>query len=198
MPLFGAIMSAKEERLPPQDLHLVLSYDVATGLLTWLPRCMATHGRMFPASTESTFKHFNSCYAGKTALNCTSAQGYKIGSIGAPFLAHRVIWAMVHGEWPSDQIDHINGVRTDNRVQNLRAVTRKENGKNCSPNKNGTSRFLGVSWSKDRKKWIACIMSDGKQTNIGAFSSEVDAAIARDAVAARLHGQYARLNFGGI
>ena len=77
------------------------------------------------------------------------------------YRAHRLAWLYMTGEFPPDDVDHINGVRNDNRWVNLRAATRGENMQNQrGPRSNSKSGLLGVSWSKQGKKWIAQIKVD--------------------------------------
>lgn len=94
---------------------------------------------------------------------------------------HRVVWLFVNGTFP-DQVDHINGVRTDNRIENLREVTVAENNKNKRIPKNNKSGFLGVSIAQDvngEKRWTARISINKKDTHIGTFKSLSDAVKAR-------------------
>lgn len=93
---------------------------------------------------------------------------------------HRVIWEMHNGDIPKGmQIDHLNHETLDNRIENLRLVTIKENTKNRSFNKNNNSGHIGVSWYKRYGKWNATIGISGKQKNLGYFSSMGDAIKAR-------------------
>lgn len=86
------------------------------------------------------------------------------------YFAHRVAWFIVFGRWPKEQIDHINGNRTDNRISNLREVSNKTNAQNHrTPNKNNTSGYLGVTWHNQMKKWAAGIMVDGRMKHLGLF-----------------------------
>lgn len=89
--------------------------------------------------------------------------------------AHRLIWLYIHGVWP-DVIDHINHDVLDNRIENLRSVSRMENQRNRSLNLNNKSGATGVCWSDTEKKWVAQIKTDGVIHRLGSFV-EKDAAI---------------------
>jgi hypothetical protein len=90
---------------------------------------------------------------------------------------------MVYGDEPQD-IDHINGNRRDNRIANLRAVDRRENMRNARLRSNNTSGIVGVTFSRDRKKWVAQI-NDGKVRSLGRFDKFEDAVEARKAAERR-------------
>jgi len=90
-----------------------------------------------------------------------------------------VLWALTYNEWPEFDIDHINGIRHDNRIENLRAVSRSENLKNVRLRDENTSGFTGVYWAADRNKWRAEICSDGVKIKIGSFSTLEEAVRAR-------------------
>ena len=105
--------------------------------------------------------------------------GYRRTKIdGTFYFVHRIIWLMTYGEWP-EQIDHINHIGDDNRVENLRNVTHRENHLNQSTQKNNTSGVMGVYWHAPGKKWVARINIDGVSTHIGYFDNIFDAACAR-------------------
>lgn len=95
------------------------------------------------------------------------------------FKAHRLAWLLHYGEWPSDGIDHINGVRDDNRIENLRVVSNSDNIKNSCISSANTSGVTGVSWNKVAKKWHVQIKSHGVSENIGLFKDKDDAIKAR-------------------
>ena len=93
------------------------------------------------------------------------------------------------------QADHQNHITLDNRRSNLRICTNQRNNMNRKANKNTTSRFKGVSWSKRDKKWYAFIHIAEKTKYLGGFVIEELAALAYDMVAIREHGEFAQLNF---
>lgn len=152
-------------------LRKLLRYEPETGKLFWLHRTN---------DIDCRFRQFNSQFAGKEALYGMSAShGYRAGSIFAKqYLAHRVIWALIHDEWPSF-IDHINGDRTDNRLKNLRTVTKSENAKNMAISKRNKSGTIGIYWAGHARKWRAEIMSGGKRRHLGYFTDIASASAAR-------------------
>ena len=78
-----------------------------------------------------------------------------------PYRAHRLIWMMHYGVWPVG-IDHINGIKWDNRLENLRVADASINGRNVPP-RNGKG-ISGVTYRKDRKQWVAQIAGDARRT----------------------------------
>lgn len=93
---------------------------------------------------------------------------------GKNYLAHRLAWWWITGEMP-EEIDHINQLKHDNRLLNLRPATRDVNGKNYPMKSNNKSGVNGVSWHKGRQKWQAYISVDGKRKYLGLFESLEDA-----------------------
>jgi hypothetical protein len=93
-------------------------------------------------------------------------------------------------------IDHINYNGLDNRKANLRLATRKQNSIHIIRTMNpGSSKYKGVSWREDRKKWAVKIMADGKTYNLGCYKDEIQAAKVYDRAAKIYHGEFAALNF---
>ena len=97
---------------------------------------------------------------------------------GRSYLLHRLAWFYVHGKWP-DNIDHINHDRTDNRLCNLRNVTRTENQRNQSKKTNNSSGVTGVYWRKDRQKWVAKIKVNYREVNLLSTDDFFEAVCAR-------------------
>ncbi len=95
------------------------------------------------------------------------------------YFAHRLAWLYVHGYFPENQIDHLNGIRNDNRLENLREVSQACNTQNCKISSRNTSGFPGVNRHKQRKKWQARGMLQQKHVYLGLYPSPLDAALAR-------------------
>lgn len=163
---------------PPELLRKLLSYKPDTGRLFWKERSadMFTDGKQ---TAEHICANWNSRFAGKEAFTTDNGYGYRTGSIfDCTYMAHRVIWAMIHDECP-DTIDHINGVRDDNRIENLRSVSLAENLKNQKRYSRNTSGVCGVYWHKRDNKWDAQIRVGGKLMHLGLFTDFDEAVAAR-------------------
>lgn len=132
---------------------------------------------------EITWSYHNSGYA----FTRTSRKLGKRKSI----LMHRVIMKASLTE----EVDHINGNRLDNRKNNLRIASRKENGRNQLVQKRiKSSKYKGVSFYKPTKKWRASIKFNQKSFNLGYFLSEKEAALVYNKKATELFGEFAKLN----
>ena len=95
---------------------------------------------------------------------------------GKRYKLHRLAWLYVYGVWPTNEIDHINGIRDDNRILNLREATRAENSQNQShPQKNNKCGVLGVWVDKNTNKFCAQIRVNGKKKWIGSFLTQAEA-----------------------
>ena len=86
-----------------------------------------------------------------------------------PYLAHRLAWLYVMGEFPKNDIDHVDTNGCNNKISNLRLATKSQNGANSKLPKNNTSGYKGVTWAKRNKKWMAQIMVDRKHVCLGFF-----------------------------
>ena len=96
--------------------------------------------------------------------------GYiQIKVAGHFFLAHRLAWLYVHGEFPSLMIDHINQDKKDNRILNLRIANKSQNAQNTLPPRTNTSGYKGVSWNRHVNKWRASIKLNQVSKHLGFF-----------------------------
>lgn len=158
-----------------------LSYDPDTGVFHW----------KFLEGLDHKSRMFNTKFAGKvagTVKKVRNQEGYiYIHTAGYVFKAHRLAWWFVYGEWPTNEIDHINHIRSDNRIKNLRVVDRSSQNKSASKRKDNTSGYCGVTWHKGLNKWMACINVNGKRIHLGYHVDLQDAVLARLA-AEKEHG----------
>ena len=139
-----------------KDVVDLLNYNQQTGVFVWKkPRRGIKVGQ--PLGTDNGFGYL------------------RITVLGKSVYAHRLAWFYVYGEWP-DQIDHINGKKSDNRIKNLRNVNVQQNAQNkTSAQKNSESQTLGVSWHKRAKKWQAHICVYKERKYLGLFENVADA-----------------------
>lgn len=131
--------------------------------------------------------------AGEVAGAVNSSGYICIKVDGRKYQAHRLAWLYVHGAWPPDVIDHVNGNRTDNRLSNLRCATRRENKHNSRAPSISTSGVKGVFWNSKRRKWQARIcLSNGKRQHLGYHHSLSAAEAVVTAAYSEAHGQFAK------
>lgn len=110
--------------------------------------------------------------------------------------AHRVVYYLSTEEDPGElEVDHINRDRGDNRIENLRLCTHRENGRNLTPREGGSSAFHGVSYHAARDRWRAYIQTEEGSLYLGSFPTEQGAARAYDQAALQHHGEFATVNF---
>jgi hypothetical protein len=124
--------------------------------------------------------------AGKSST-LTDKDGYLIvGVCRKIYRAHRVVWMYFHGSWPNGDIDHINRIKTDNRLSNLRVVTHRENRQNQGPCRNNKSGMRGV-YRHYSGKWVAEIYGLGEKHYLGIFDEIADAQRAYASAASFFH-----------
>jgi hypothetical protein len=154
----------------------LLRHDPETGKLYWKSRPIELFSELGRGGQKGNAARWNRRNAGKEAFTAISTAGYRVGFIfKRHWLAHRVIWCLTYGEWPEDEIDHINGDRQDNRIENLRSVNTQENNRNRCIQKDNTSGIAGVSWMKNANKWQVRI----GLVHIGLFATIEEASEAR-------------------
>lgn len=114
--------------------------------------------------------------AGSIATQAYHNKGYLTLSIkNKKYLAHRIAWFMTYGSLPNGVIDHINQIRTDNRICNLRDCSVSDNVYNSKTRTDNTSGHRGVFWNKQSKRWVAKINRNSKQIHLGSYQSKEDA-----------------------
>lgn len=157
-----------------ERLHEVAIYDPVTGIFRWKIRLT------------------NRVKIGDIAGSVTSKGYFRIRVDGHLYLAHRLAWLYMTGEWPEHEVDHDNLTKADNRWENLRAATRPQNMANTTLRTDNTSGFKGVWWHKQNKRWIAEIRTKGGRYHLGCFDN-AEAAHAAYAAAAQEHfGEFSR------
>lgn len=150
-----------------------LSYDKETGVIKWnVTRNRVKEGQ--PAGN----KHL----------------GYiRIKLNGCNYAAHRLAWLFSYGVWPKNEIDHINGVRDDNRLCNLREATHAENLQNCIHRRVNKHGLRGVSKQTCSKKWAATITANGRKHHLGTFATPEEAHAEYLKAVPLYHGNFANL-----
>lgn len=129
----------------------------------------------------------------RPAGNISATDGYRrIGLKGHSYRAHRLIWMHVYGRWPNGEIDHIDGNRLNNHIENLREVTRHQNGRNLAKKSSNTSGHKGVTWSKAAGKWAAQISPNRRNVHLGLFDCPAAASFAYQIASDKHFGEYAR------
>lgn len=170
-------MAAKKAKeIDPLIISELLRCDPETGKLYWNHR-----GQKY-FSDIGSFKKWNTRYAGNECFKFKNELGYMTGKIfNVNYKAHRIIWVIENGRWPECEIDHINGIRDDNRIVNLRCVTKSENARNSKMRTTNKSGVQGVHFNKLVGKWEAYIWDDGKII-LGYYSDkEIATKVRRDA-----------------
>lgn len=166
--------------LTQEYLRSILDYNPETGVFTWL-------------ENVDRPKEWNTRWAGKQAgTKCVN--GYiSISTLAkkSRMLAHRLAFLYMEGEIP-EQVDHINGIRNDNRWENLRAVDNFINSRNQKLRNTNTSGYNGVYWCKRRNLWYVRIGLNGKNLHGGYFDKKMDAVKARSELDVKLnyHSQH--------
>lgn len=174
------------DEVTPALLRELLTYDPETGKLFWRARNLSHF------DNPSRGRSWNTRHANKEAFT-VGEQGYRRGMVfRRMYLAHIAAWAIIHSEWPDGQVDHINGVRDDNRLANLRVVSRSDNCRNAKRRSTNTSGVNGVA--KQGKRWRAYIVE-----HLGLFDTIEEAAAARKEAEQRLgyhpnHGRVGNSN----
>lgn len=148
-------------------LKELLDYCPDSGFFTW----RVSHPRAKAGSCAGTKDHY----------------GYLVIRVDQIlYKAHRLAWLYVHGVWPAKNLDHINRIKDDNRLCNLRDVSQSVNMHNTSETKKSKSGVKGVVWKADKRKWKAQIRVAYKTIHLGYFDEKVNAIEARKNAAVRL------------
>jgi len=176
--------------LPDQAMLLkLLRYDPDTGKLVWRERSPDMFSDDGTHTAEVRCGGWNKRFSGKPAFASDTGHGYLEGFIcNDKFLAHRIIWKLVTGHDP-EFIDHINGVRSDNRFCNLRTVSIRENSMNTKIRARNRSGCHGVTWRPESSNWRAMIKVGAKFMHLGHYD-DVEEAIRVRRAAERKYGYH--------
>jgi hypothetical protein len=176
-------MLAKDTHIPIPYLHECF----------WIvpPR---VHWRVRPLhhfDSESSWRSFNSRFAGRPAGTMLASGRVHIcltiGGREQLIYSPRIVWALVHGSWPADQLGHKNQNRADDQLRNLREATHAQNHQNRPLPSNNTSGVKGVSLDRRSGKWLAHIGANGRIIHLGYFPGKADAVQARKDAETRYH-----------
>lgn len=138
-------------------LKCLVSYNSETGIFTWKTR---------PS---------NRVRVGDIAGTLDSNGYIYIKLDGKRYFAHRLSWLYMYGQWPVADIDHKNGIRNDNRIENLRLATKNENQQNRKLNKNNTSGYMGVYYDQTKNKWVSKINVKSIRKHLGYYDTSEEA-----------------------
>ncbi len=157
---------AKRPLPSAERLRNLLDYDPETGVLRWKVR-------------TDVSQRWNTRYAG-TEAGTVDGDGYlQIKIDDKSMMAHRLAWVIYYGVWPKI-VDHIDGTPNNNRIANLRSVTRKLNQRNQKRHKSNTSGRTGVTWNRVRQVWVAHIGRGKKCLYLGSYMDFSEAVKARE------------------
>jgi hypothetical protein len=157
--------------MTPEEARAWFDYDNQTGVLTWARR---------PAR----------CVHVGDVAGVVKSDGYRaVTWRGRSYMAHRIAWAIITGDWPIGQIDHRDGKRDNNSAENIRDVDQSTNMQNQrrAMASNASSGTLGVHFYRRTKRWRASIWVDGKNTYLGYFGSKDEASSAYLTAKRKLH-----------
>ena len=158
-----------------EHLKFILDYNPDTGIFTWI-------------NPNKYSKQKFGDIAGSV-----DGKGYiHIRIDGSRYKAHRLAWIYMYGIEPKDQIDHINNIKTDNKIKNLRECNNQQNCFNKKLQKNNKSGVKGVSWNKTLNKWTAYLNVNKKKKFIGLFDDIELAELVMYEARIKYHGEYAK------
>jgi len=154
----------------------IFNYDPDTGIVRW-----ADHIPRKYFDSDQGYKVVNGRNAGKVIGNMDSGGYLQVRWKNTAYILHRIIWLMMTGDWPSEHIDHIDHVRTNNRFKNLRDIPKEHNNAHKLSNKSGYSDIFYQDRNTNRP-WLVQVFSKGKYLTQRSFAELQDAIDHRDAI----------------
>lgn len=162
------------EGIRVEELRRLLDYDPITGVMSW---------RLVPGRDVGS-------HEGRAVGYVHDGRYRKVEISRHRYMVHRVIWVWMTGDWPKEQIDHINGVKDDNRWCNLREATNAQNQQN-RPGRSSKTGVKGVHRSLAGKAYWASICANGQSVYLGCFTTKEEASGAYQRAALQFHGEFA-------
>lgn len=151
------------------------------------------HTFLYEPLTGKLFRKLKTGVIRETGLKRNPYGYLRTGFNRKVYHVHRVVWFLYYGIWPNGEVDHINGIKHDNRIENLRVVNKAQNQANRKNNKNSKSKYKGVY--PHRNKWAAAISFNKVRYFLGLFGCETSAALAYDQAANKLNDKFRKRNF---
>jgi hypothetical protein len=178
----GGAMLSDEDFI--REARKILAYDPKTGLITWT--CDRRTGKGVGRVHVK---------AGAEAGTRVAQRGYKrIYVVDRQMYAHRLAWVLHYGEMPPPILDHADGNKGDDRIDNLRPATKAQNAYNSKLQSNNSTGFKGVHLSKKNGRFQANIKGGGKNRFLGYFDTAEEAHAAYCSAAVKYHKDYARFS----
>lgn len=153
------------------ELKERVNYDPETGVFTWR-------------------KTYSSKFIGKQTGRILPEGYVEIQIAGSEYAAHRLAWLYVYGEFPRRGLDHINRIKHDNRIANLREATPAENARNVGLSARNLSGFKGISYRPSMGKYVASISVLDRDLYLGSFTTPEEASAQYERFAAVIHGDF--------
>jgi len=165
---------------PPDNWKELITYNPETGDFVW----------SYPVNSGRGYS--NKKIGAIAGMPCVGRNYIKIIIGGKQFYAHRLAWLWVHGEYPDDVIDHVNGDGSDNRICNLRSASKTQNQWNRSVSKRNSTGLKGVYFHRKSGKFQSMIKIGPKSKYLGMFDSPDAAHSAYITAAKNAHGEFYR------
>jgi hypothetical protein len=164
------MVGRRQNTMTLAEASALFSYEPATGMLRW----KVARGKIKPGDLVS----------------CKSNGYFSVMVDGRNFKAHRIIWLLAKGEWPTDEIDHRDGNPANNKPRNLRLATSSQNKMNCKIGRRNTTGCKGVYLDKRDGRWYARVSKNRTPLHLGRFDTKEQARAAYAAAATQHYGEF--------